>query len=171
MNTTTKTLWANVNGVWTDLHIRAYYDAIPIWKNGNFGIAVENGVYNTVSANPAYGGFVINDESLYWNLPLSQSLSAATLVATDKIDFSAYTSVKVKYSQGGGMLEATLNVSGYDSENYLCVDIERNSSNAVLKIMVSSQKPLFADHVVDNLVSYGTLNVGHDVDIHEIILE
>lgn len=171
INTTTKTLWGYINGEWVDLHIRAYYDAIVIWKNGNFGIAVENGVYNTVSANPAYGGFVISDESLYWNLPLSQSLSAATLVVTDKIDFSAYTSVKVKYSQGSRTLEATLNVSGYDGENYLCVDIERNSSNAVLKILVSSQKTLFADHVVDNLVSYGALNVGHDVSIYEIILE
>lgn len=173
MNTTTKTLWANVNGVWTDLHIRAFYDSIPVWVDGNFGISVDNGTHNSVPANPSYGAFAVSGNNLVWNLPASQSVSAGTLTSTNTINFASYSKIKMKYTNGNttGVLE--LNISSFADSAFLFVCVDRNGSNCNLRLGLSNTKDNFASsgNILAQYHNYVAMNTGSSVTISEIIIE
>lgn len=117
INTTTKTLWGYINGVWVDLHIRAYYDSIPVYVNGVFGIAVDNGVYKSSTAFGTPKAFTNANNQLQ-----TGSLSNAqecTFVSQDTINFSQYNRVKVTTNLG----TIVCDVSQVNEPKYLAVAI------------------------------------------------
>ena len=134
MNTTTKTLWANVNGVWVDLHIRAYYDSIPVFVGGNFGVDVENGVYSQSRNFSIAKPFTVENNML--KKPTLASNECATLVVNDPIDFSGYT--KIKVTTNLGLKE--LNVSDVNTSGYLYVSVPYDAVDNTIYIGVAVAK-------------------------------
>ena len=146
LNTTTKTLWANVNGVWTDLHIRAYYDSIPVFVGGVFGIDVENGVYSSNATAFSPRAFTNHGGALD-----SGSVASGTctsIVSQDLIDFSGYSTITVKNSAQN----LTLDVSGYSGTGYLCVYFNRDNANHFgIAVGIASVKSNFGLNIISNL--------------------
>lgn len=145
INTTTKTLWGYINGVWADLHIKAYYDSIPVWADGNFGISVDNGTHPYSSAFPNFAPYVVDGNALKRNSSLSDSV-VNTLCSSDLIDFSAYSKVRV-YSPSIGLGYIELNVSGYNGSGYLCIA----GGVSDIQIKICSTKQNFATNLINNL--------------------
>ena len=169
INTTTKTLWGCINGEWVDLHIRAYYDSIPVFVGGNFGIEVENGVYNPSTSTPATAFIIQND--VMFGAPNAYS----SLLSKDKIDFTNYTKVRAKVQLGNTVSELEMNVSGYNGEGYLAISTERRSSmspNGRAILEVTSTKTNFGGSVINNLIATadGTVS-GGSVYFLEITVE
>lgn len=169
LNTSTKTLWANVNGVWTDLHIRAYYDSIPVFVGGNLGVAVENGVYSQSSNFNTAKPFTIANNML--KKPTLASNECATLVVNDPIDFSGYTKIKITTNLGSKELDVSdINTSGYlyVSVPYDAVDNTMYFGIAVAKQNKIQQQPtnILKRNAGDELLPSGTF-----IGITEIIVE
>lgn len=140
MSTTTKTLWANVNGVWTDLHIRAWYDSVPVWVDGEFGIPMDNGTHYYASSSSYKYPFVIESSALKLNPGTSSPNNyECTLVSTNLIDFSAYSKVTVKSDRFN---DIELNVSGYNGTAYLVLRGLANTNWLALDALLSSTKDM-----------------------------
>jgi len=164
INTTTKTLWANVNGVWTDLHIKAWYDAIPVWVDGNFGIEVSNGVYRSQSTFTTTSAFTRDGNLL--KATLTSGTQSFTLVSEEQIDTSAYSRVVVKTSKGNFELD----ISSYTQSAYFAIVFYINAQN------IPTISARFANTKADFAVNtYGAPNgissAGTTISISEITIE
>ena len=170
LNTTTKTIWANVNGVWTDLHIRAWYDSIQVWNNGEFGISVDNGVYHPNSSESTINAFAIDGNLLVRQMSLPANRQC-TLVSHDTIDFSGYSKVTLVNNK---MQDIVLNVSGVNTEGYLWVTAWIDSSNLPhLAVGVSSTKENFSVNLINNTATngYGSQAVTSTFGMTAILIE
>lgn len=165
INTSTKTLWGYINGEWKDLHIKAYYDAIPVWVNGEFGIEMSNGVYRITPTYSTTSAFTRDGNLL--RATLTSGRQAFTLVAEEQIDFSAYSKVTVKTSKGN----IELDVSGLEQSGYLCVSYIINAQNIPsCAVRVASTKNDFGNNTVANYAN-SVGSAGEAITISEITIE
>ena len=124
---------------------KLYPKAINMYKNGQFGIEVENGAYQTTSG---YTISAFSNQGGVLNATLQGNNHAFTLVSKEKIDFSGLTTVTFKNS----INNITLDVSGYSGEGYLCVHYTHPTGGGVqYGISVCSQKPSFLNNVISGL--------------------
>jgi len=162
LNTSTKTLWANVNGVWTDLHIRAYYDSIPIWVNGAFGIEVDNGLYHS-DATGTPEPYIPEDTLLKFNLNMNYQ---ASLVSHDLIDCSAYSKLKVTINNG---TEYQVDISDVSTSGYVFVYTSIASPTAYFGMGVSTTKNAFYTNRIKGYTT--TSSTASNFYIRQIVLE
>lgn len=122
-----------------------------------------NGTYRT-STTYQPKAFAVNGSVLNTNAGANQ---CNTLVSTQKVDFTPYTTVTMNTSAG----TVTLNVSGYSGDGYLGVYLVNvNNQGYYLGVSISSQQQDFTINLVDNLAS--TINPPNaSVTISEIIIE
>lgn len=154
------------NGSWVQ-SIKAFVNSIAVWVAGQFGIGTDNGVYKLVS-QATIAPFGISGNNLYTN-PTTNN-SGSTLVSTDLIDFSNYSTIKVKTNHTTTP-DVSLNVSGYNGTGYLAVAGWQGGSGArLVRINVISEKEDYASHVVDNLEAEISGFVGQ-IEISEITVE
>ena len=162
INTTTKTLWGYVNGVWTNLHIKAYYDSIPIWVDGAFGIEVDNGIYHS-DATGTPEPYVPEDTLLKFNLYANYQ---ASLVSHDLIDFSAYSKLKVTINTGA---EYQVDISDVSTSGYVFVYTSITSSTAYFGMGVSATKNAFYTNRIKGYTT--TSATSSNFFIRQIVLE
>lgn len=155
MNTTTKTLWANVNGVWVDLHIRAYYGETVIFANGAFGVQVDNGVYYAKPSSEGYSA----PSAFTVNSALTSTLSGvkvqSTLV-TELLDLTNYQKIEVSYNNGQTSGTAQVDVSSISGSVYVCLAwIRASASSMWLGIYISNTQSNFVNNpLIQSLWSF-----------------
>lgn len=121
-----------------------------MFVGGNFGIEVENGVYNPSTSTPATAFILQND------VMVGAPNAYSSLLSKDKIDFTNYTKIRAKIQLGNTVSELELNVSGYNGEGYLAISTERRSSmmpNGRAILEVTSTKTNFGGSVINNLIA------------------
>lgn len=154
--------------MWTDLHIRAFYDSIPVWYNGNFGVSVDNGTHYTKNQTnqPTIRAFTAGNTL---TATLTANNQAFTLTTSQAIDFSNYSKVTVVESASNW----EINVSGYNGLGYLCIAFARDTiGNSYRYVCVSSTPDYFADHVINNLETQKVSEQQfYTVNISEIVVE
>ena len=170
INTTTKTLWGYINGVWTDLHIRAFYDSIPIYADGAFGVAVDNGVYRCGQNYTTYSPVAFTNAGSVLKTPsdMYPSGKQTTLVCTDLINLSAYTKVKLVTNQG----TFELDVTSVTQSAYIAVAVRNSGGGRYLTVSASSAKQDFMENTfaVDNFTLTAT-DTSTTFSISEIVVE
>lgn len=130
------------NGSWVQ-SIRAFVQSIAVWVAGLFGVSVENGVYDPTSGN-AIVPFTISDTHLVANY--GANVQRFTLV-TELIDFTNYSYVNVKTSQGNFQI----NVSSISGSYYLgivCALFYGTSQNGNITACVTSTKSAFLSNAI-----------------------
>lgn len=146
------------------MHIKAYYDALPVWVNGEFGIEIANGVYRTQSLFSTTSAFTKDGNLL--KATLVSGTQSFTLVGEEQIDTSAYSRAVVKTSKGN----ITLDMSNLTQSAYFCITYYINAQNIpTISARFANTKPDFAQN------TYGTpaniSSTGEAIAISEIILE
>lgn len=125
---------------------KLYPKTLNVWKDGVFGISVDNGVYKPSSSNTIQS-FIVNGNVLERS-NISALGTVATLV-TEEIDFSSFTSVKVKTSKTADL---NINVSGYNGTGYLAVSLNITNSNVmVANAKIVSAKENYDSYIISSL--------------------
>ena len=133
---------------------KLYPKTLNVWKDGQFGIEVENGVYNFGTDYSTLRGFTTSGTKL--TATLAQTNIIYTLTSKNEIDFSGRSTVKVIEDTYG---ELSLDVSGYDGTGYLAVAVKEDAyQTRKIYICVCSNKTNFDSHVISSLVVQGTNN-------------
>lgn len=126
INTTTKTLWGYINGVWTDLHIKAWYDSVPVWLNSNFGLSY-SATYEPIGTGGItyIGGITISGNTFSLMQANYQQDSG---IVFEGVDFTNYSTVTVKTNIPQHET-ITINVSGINATGYIYL-VAYHSGNA-----------------------------------------
>ena len=160
------------NGSWVQ-SIRAFAQSLAVWVDGLFGIDVKNGV-KYASNHTAYA-FTVDGTSLK-----STSISVNqenTLISEDPVDFTNYSTVKIKYRlQYGGTtyLQATaqLNVSGISQNAYLGLSFVRYDTahyRSICGVYSSNGDSFRSSAIVEDTVT--VTQSGTNIYIDEITIE
>lgn len=150
---------------------KLYPKVINVYKNGQFGVMVSNGVYKSVSGNSKVNSFQTQTDYLTAPRSIMGLDVPVTLVCNDKIDFTGFSTIIFKENGAS----RTLDVTGYTGEAYLCyrgiVKIFGSSYDAVGAFMLSATKDNFESNVINNLKT-ADKNFGQNaITITEITIE
>ncbi|MBQ1569973.1 MAG: hypothetical protein IIZ78_02520 [Clostridiales bacterium] len=136
INTTTKTLWGYINGVWTDLHIKAWYDSVPVWVDGEFGLTYSD-TYNpitNISGVYYIGGITISGNTFSLVQPNAPQQDCG--IVFEGVDFTNYSTVTIKTNIPQHE-NISLNVSGVNSTGYLYTAAYHSGSAQIMYFGVS----------------------------------
>lgn len=161
-NSTTRTLWAYVDGSWQDTKIRGYIGSIPIYVSGVFEEQCDNGTHHATQASSAPSPFVESNSKL-----TTPNIGNYTLTTSNSIDLTNYSKLKVV---NNGVTKE-VNIGSVSGQQYVYVYVNNTSANAYLEFGITSTLtwPVEASHrIVFGSASYASVN---DIQISEITIE
>ena len=145
-NATTDRFEVLKNGNWVQ-SIRAFVNSIAVWVAGQFGIGVDNGTHSYSTYVSSTAAFSVSDNNLVRDGNTVAVGTVATLVSTNLIDFTNYSTITVKNDKTA---DVTINVSGLTGNGYLAVYafIRNNTNDVVVGVNVSTQKDNFGEYAI-----------------------
>lgn len=161
-NSTTRTIWAYVDGSWQDTKIRGYIGSIPIYVSGVFEEQCDNGTHNATQASSAPSPFVESNSKL-----TTPNIGNYTLTTSNSIDLTNYS--KLKVANNGVTKE--VNIGSVSGQQYVYVYVNNTSASAYLEFGITSTLtwPVEASHrIVFGSATYASIN---DIQISEITIE
>lgn len=153
-----------------------YPAKINMWKDGQFGIGCDNGLYVARGGN-SLAGFSISGSKLVAPKYSGTARHDVTLISTNKIDFSKYNNIKLTVTVNGSQSVFNISTDDLESELYFgvyCFRYNQTDANySYWNAIISTQKPNFAQNAVKSLYpSYSPLfGMQQGFTIDEIIIE
>ena len=130
------------NGVVQMLMDKLFPKMLKIVDNGIIGIAFDDTVYALDTTNASYGSqWAYDIIKKLFSIRRGSYNKSAGYATSDVIDFSAFNTLEVQYTVGGGVLSKTFDISAINGAYYLIISNHRGGGdNSYCNVYISSNK-------------------------------